>query len=149
MARVTVDLRRATCVLAAAVSAISTQRKSTTTGSYVMSSLVNARSCSSPLMLYYVICVVAERRFVTVTITSNDYVGAHTRPRMTGDGGFAILPGSCKMRHHMPRPPTTSIDLPAVQELHPKAGDIVFYHGSHVRRDCFLPPQLLNLTSCS
>jgi len=100
-------------------------------------------------MLYYVICVVAERRFVTVTITSNDYVGAHTRPRMTGDGGFAILPGSCKMRHHMPRPPTTSIDLPAVQELHPKAGDIVFYHGSHVRRDCFLPPQLLNLTSCS
>ena len=145
MARVTVDLRRATCVLAAAVSAISTRRKSTTTGSYVMSSLVNARSCSSPLMLYYVICVVAERRFVTTTL--NDYVGAVIC--MTGDGGFAILPGSCKMRHHMPRPPTTSIDLPAVQELHPKAGDIVFYHGSHVRRDCFLPPQLLNLTSCS
>ena len=35
------------------------------------------------------------------------------------------------MRRHMPRPPTTSIELPAVQHLLPKAGDIVFYHGSH------------------
>ena len=48
-----------------------------------------------------------------------------------GDGGFTILPGSCKMRYHMPRPPVTSIELAAVQQLLPRAGDIVFYHGSH------------------
>ena len=46
-----------------------------------------------------------------------------------GAGGFCLVPGSFKMRHPIPRPPTLSIDLPAVKHLTQKAGDIVFYHG--------------------
>ena len=44
-------------------------------------------------------------------------------------GGFCLVPGSFKMRHPIPRPPTLSIDLPAVKHLAQKAGSIVFYHG--------------------
>ena len=33
------------------------------------------------------------------------------------------------MRLPIPRPPTLSIDLPAVKHLSQRAGDIVFYHG--------------------
>ena len=33
------------------------------------------------------------------------------------------------MLRHIPRPPTTSIDLPAVVQLTPNAGDLVLYHG--------------------
>ena len=36
-----------------------------------------------------------------------------------------------KMRYSIPRPPITSIDLPAVHHLLPRAGDIVFYSGAH------------------
>ena len=46
-------------------------------------------------------------------------------------GGFCLIPGSLKMRYSIPRPPITSIDLPAVHHLLPRAGDIVFYSGAH------------------
>ena len=46
-----------------------------------------------------------------------------------GDGGFCLVPGSHRMRHPIPRPPTLSIDLPAVKHLTQRAGDIVFYNG--------------------
>jgi hypothetical protein len=47
----------------------------------------------------------------------------------TVSGGFCLVPGSHKMRLPIPRPPTLSIDLPAVKHLRQRAGDIVFYHG--------------------
>jgi hypothetical protein len=46
-----------------------------------------------------------------------------------GDGGFCVIPASPKMKAPIPRPPTTSIDLPAVRHLASPAGSIVFYEG--------------------
>ena len=46
-----------------------------------------------------------------------------------GAGGFCLLPASAKMKFPIPRPPTTSIDLPAVKHLTSPAGSIVFYEG--------------------
>ena len=46
-----------------------------------------------------------------------------------GDGGFCVIPASPKMKYPIPRPPTTSIDLPAVKHFASPAGSIVFYEG--------------------
>ena len=53
-----------------------------------------------------------------------------------GDGGFCLIPASSKMATPIPRPPTTSIDLPAVKHLASPAGSIVFCQSLRV----FAPP---------
>ena len=46
-----------------------------------------------------------------------------------GDGGLILVPGSHKMRHPLPLPPTSSCELPQVKHIELKAGDVVIYLG--------------------
>ena len=44
-----------------------------------------------------------------------------------GSGGFVCVPGSHKASYPIPRPLTTSIDLPQVYKPPLKAGDVLFF----------------------
>ena len=50
-----------------------------------------------------------------------------------GDGGLMLIPASHTSRYPLPRPPTTSAELPQVKHVEMAAGSVVIYMGGCVQ----------------